>query len=200
MALYPDDPRGQRWFLGTILVAAVGALYFVYLYQPKQDELAELEDRVAQLEQQNRRAEARIGNLDELREEIRKTERTYRALRQLVPPRAEVPAVYESIAEQVESLGLELNRVSPDNPQPVEGSVYERQEWVMEVEAPYHTLGEFLTRVASFPRLVRPEVQEIRPASRTNTGDMPVVASLNLEMFVLPPDTASSGGGEGGES
>lgn len=200
MALIPDDPRSQRWFLGTILVAAVGALYFVYVYQPKQGELADLEDRVAELEQQNREAEARIGNLDELREEIRRTERTYRALRRLVPPRAEVPAVYESIAEQVETLGLELNRVSPDNPQPVEGSVYERQQWVMEVEAPYHTLGEFLARVASFPRLVRPSVQEIRPASRTNTGDMPVVASLNLEMYVLPADTASGGGGGGGQS
>lgn len=200
MALLPDDPRSQRWFLGTVLLVAAGALYFVYVYRPKQDELVELEDRVAQLARQNREAESRIGNLDELREEIRRTERTYQALRELVPPRGEVPAVYESIAEEVERLGLELNRVTPENPQPVEGSVYERQQWLMEVEAPYHTLGRFLARVASFPRLVRPVVEEIRPASPTNAGELPVVASLNLEMFVLPPDTVSSGDGEGGES
>lgn len=192
MALIPDDPRSQRWFLGTVIVAAAGALYFVYVHQPKQDELVELEERVAELEQQNREAEDRIGNLDELREELGQAERTYEALRRLVPPRAEVPEVYESIAEEVERLGLELNRVSPESPQPVEGSVYERQEWLMEVEAPYHTLGQFLARVASFSRLVRPAVEEVRPASPTNAGEVPVVASLNLEMFVLPPDTASS--------
>lgn len=193
MALYPDDPRSQRWFLGTILVAAAGALYFFYVHQPKQEELAEREDRVAQLEEHNRRAEDRIGDLDQVREELRRAERTHEALRRLVPPRAEVPAVYESIAQQVETLGLELNRVAPENPQTVEGSVYERQEWGMEVEAPYHTLAEFVTRIASFPRLVRPAVQEVRPASPTNSGELPVVASLSLEMFVLPPDTTSAG-------
>lgn len=198
MALGPDDPRSQKRLLGIILILGVGAAYWFYVHKPKAQELADMEDRIAQVEEQNRRASAQMGNLDELRVELRRMEQVYAALRDLVPPRAEVPALYEAIAEQVQTLGLELNNATPESPQPVEGSVYQRQRWQMEVEGPYHTLGVFLAQVASFPRIVRPVIQEIRPAGQTNTGDHPVVVSMGLEMFVLPPDTASAGQGQGG--
>ena len=190
MALLPQDPRTQKRFLGVIVLLAVGALYYMYVYTPQEQELAELEDRIAQVEQQNERARARTGNLDEAREELAQLESLYRDLEELVPPRAEVPAIYQSIAEEVEALGLELNRVTPSSPQQVSDQYYLRQNWQMEVEGGYHDVGEFLARVASFPRIVRPQVTQIRPSGRTNTGEVPVVTSVGLEMFVLPPDSA----------
>lgn len=192
MALLPQDQRDQQRFLGVVLALAVGGLFVYYIYTPRSEELDEREDRIAQLQQQNRQAEARIGDLDELRSELREQERMFRVLQDLVPPRAEVPAIYESIAEEVEALDVELNYVSPANPTPVEGGYYQQQTWEMEVEGSYHALGEFLTRVASMPRIIRPVIQEIRPASRTNTGELPVVAGFGLEMFVLPSDTAGA--------
>lgn len=195
MALLPEDQRDQKRFLGLVLVLAVGGLFYYYVYMPRSQELDEQEDRVAQLQQQNRQARSQIGNLDELRAELRRQEQLFRVLRDLIPPQAEVPAVYESIAQEVETLGLELNRVTPSNPQPVEGGYYQQQTWQMEVEGSYHTVGEFLTRVASLPRIIRPVVNEIRPASRTNTGELPVVAGFGLEMYVLPTDTAGAAGG-----
>jgi type IV pilus assembly protein PilO len=195
MALLPQDQRDQKRFLGVVLAVAVLGLFVYYIYMPRSQELDEQEDRIAQLQQQNRQARAQIGNLDELRAELRRQEQLFAVLQDLVPPRGEIPAVYESIAEEVETLGLELNRVTPSNPQPVEGGYYQQQTWQMEVEGSYHTVGEFLTRVASHSRIIRPVVQEIRPASRTNTGELPVVAGFGLEMYVLPPDTASAGSG-----
>lgn len=200
MALLPQDPRTQKRFLGVILVLAAGALYYLYVYTPQEQELADLEDRIAQVEQQNERARARTGNLDETRQELERLERLYGDLEELVPPRAEVPAIYESIAQQVEAMGLELNRVTPSSPERVSDEYYLRQNWQMEVEGDYHQVGEFLARVASFPRIVRPQVTEIRPTNRTNTGEVPVVASVGLEMFVLPPDSmraAGQGGNDG---
>lgn len=195
MALLPQDQRDQKRFLGVVLAVAVLGLFVYYVYMPRSQELDEQEDRIAQLQQQNRQARAQIGNLDELRAELRRQEQMFAVLQDLVPPQAEIPAVYESIAEEVETLGLELNRVTPSNPQPVEGGYYQQQTWQMEVEGSYHTVGEFLTRVASHSRIIRPVVQEIRPASRTNTGELPVVAGFGLEMYVLPTDTASTGSG-----
>lgn len=195
MALLPQDQRDQKRFLGVVLAVAVLGLFVYYVYMPRSQELDEQEDRIAQLQQQNRQARSQIGNLDELRAELRRQEQMFAVLQDLVPPQAEIPAVYESIAEEVETLGLELNRVTPSNPQPVEGGYYQQQTWQMEVEGSYHTVGEFLTRVASHSRIIRPVVQEIRPASRTNTGELPVVAGFGLEMYVLPTDTASAGSG-----
>lgn len=197
MALLPQDQRDQKRFLGVFLAVAVLGLFYFYVYSPRTTELDEQEDRIAQLQQQNRQARAQIGNLDEIRAELRRQERLFELLQDLVPPQAEVPAVYESIAQEVEALGLELNRVTPSNPQSVEGGYYQQQTWQMEVEGTYHTVGEFLTRVASQSRIIRPVVQEIRPASRTNTGELPVVAGFGLEMYVLPADTA--GGASGSE-
>ena len=195
MALLPEDQRDQKRFLGLVLALAVGGLFYYYVYTPRAQELDEREDRIAQLQQQNRQARAQVGNLDELRAELRRLEQLFQVLQELVPQEAEVPAVYESVAQEVETLGLELNRVTPSNPQPVEGGYYQQQTWQMEVEGSYHTVGEFLTRVASLPRIIRPVVNEIRPASRTNTGELPVVAGFGLEMYVLPPDTAETAGG-----
>ncbi|MFW6193788.1 MAG: type 4a pilus biogenesis protein PilO [Gemmatimonadota bacterium] len=196
MALLPDDPREQKWFLGWFLLVGGLALFWFYVYSPRAVELTETEDRVAQLQEQNRQAEARVGNLDELREEMEQVEGVYQTLHDLVPPRAEVPAIYERIAEQVETLGIELNEVTPENPSPVEGSVFQRQQWTMQVEGSYHDVGAFITQVASFPRIVRPRIRDLRPGDESNTGDVPVVASLGLEMFVLPPDTTSAEDGD----
>lgn len=200
MAILPDDPRSQKWFLGWFVLVGGFALFWFYVYSPRSTELDEMEDRVAQLEEQNRRAEAEIGNLDELRQEMERVEAVYQTLRDLVPPKAEVPAIYERIAEQVESLGIELNEVTPENPSPVEGSVFQRQQWSMQVQGSYHDVAQFMTQVASFPRIVRPSIVDLRPGDRTNTGDVPVVAGMKLEMFVLPPDTTAAGAGEGEET
>jgi type IV pilus assembly protein PilO len=200
MAILPDDPRSQKWFLGWFLLVGGFALFWFYVYSPRSTELTEMEDRVAQLEEQNRRTEAEIGNLDDLREEMERVEAVYQTLRDLVPPRAEVPAIYERIAEQVETLGIELNEVTPENPSPVEGSVFQRQQWSMQVQGSYHDVGQFMTQVASFPRIVRPAIVDLRPGAETNTGDVPVVAGMTLEMFVLPPDTAAAEVGEGEET
>lgn len=197
MALLPQDQQSQQRFLVVIVVLGAAAAYWMYLWQPKQQELTEMEDRVAQLEHHNRTAQARSGNLDRLRAELRQAEQTYRVLQELVPPRGEVARIYESIAGQIQSLGMELNRVTPATPQPVEGeSYYQRQRWQMEVEGEYHTVGQFLTRVASLDRIVRPEILEMRPATETPSGRQPVVVSLALEMFVIPPDTTEASGGQ----
>jgi Tfp pilus assembly protein PilO len=71
----------------------------------------------------------------------------------------------------------------------------------MEVEGQYHDIGAFLSRVASFDRIVRPAITEITPAGETNSGRQLVRAKFGLETFVLPPEgvvTEEVGTTEGG--
>ena len=70
MALLPDDPKNQYRLLGVILIVALGGLYYLYFHRPKGDDLLELETRVEQIEQQNELAEARMQNLDAVRQEF----------------------------------------------------------------------------------------------------------------------------------
>lgn len=197
MALLPEDPRQQQQFLVTVLALAAVAGYFLYLYQPKGQELTEMEDRLAELEHHNRMAEARTGNLDALRRELGASERLFSALEELVPSRAEVPEIYQSIATESEAARVDLVNVVPSEPQREEGRYYLRQTWDMTVSGSYHSIARLLTRVASFRRIVRPKVRSIQPASQDGgqgAGEgREATASFQLETYVLPPDTLSTG-------
>ncbi len=196
MALLPEDPRDQYRMLGVIAMIALGAVFYLYVWSPKKEALAELEQRVQQVETANELAEARMQNLDAVRAELELGERQFAMLERLVPGRSEVPAIYESIASQSQSLGLELINVTPAEPVPDSAGYFLRQNWAMQVEGEYHDVGEFLTRVASFARIVRPDVEEIRPSRETNSGRQLVTARFSLETFVLPP--GGNRAGEGG--
>lgn len=199
MALLPDDQRSQQRFLGIILLVAAAGAFYMYVYSPKAAELTELEDRIAQVEHQNELAEARTQNLDRARAELEETERLFRALQALVPDRAEATQIFESLATRTEEMGLEMVSVVPAQPEPTPEEYYLRQHWDMTVEGSYHTVGSFLTRIASFERLVRPQVSSLeRVGGGEGDGATQIRAVFGLETFVLAPDTAQAEQQEGG--
>lgn len=212
MAFLPEDPRSQLKLLGAVLAVAAAALYYNFVYSPGEIELAESADRVESLETQNQIAEARIGNLQRLRDDLSRSEQALEALERLVPEGSEVPEIYEAIASETQSLNLELMSIEPLSPIPADSAgTLMRQEWAMIVEGSYHAVGEFLTNVASFSRIVRPRVTEIVPAGTSGSGRQLVRATFSLETFVLSPadgaggapaergeDPAGTGASEGG--
>lgn len=196
MAMLPEDPRDQYRLLGIFLLVALAAVYWLYVHRPRGDELAELRERVETIEHHNELAEARMEDLESLRREVEVAERQFVALERLVPSRAEVPAIYEEIASESQSLGLELINVVPTEPQADTAGYFMRQRWQMEVEGEYHDIGAFLARVASFPRIVRPDVEELRPTRQIQGGRQMVGARFELETYVLPPSSGQAGRGE----
>jgi len=200
MAILPQDQRQQSMLLVIILALAAGALYYNFVFRPGSAEIVELSDRVEDMETQNQIAETRVGNLQELRDRISLSEAQFGLVQRLVPSNAEVPAIYEAIATESQSLDLRLINVEPSLPEPADsGAYFLRQEWQMQVEGDYHSLAEFLTRVASFDRIVRPHVTQVAPAGETPSGRQLVSASFGLETYVLPSDRASPESQEGGE-
>jgi len=199
MALLPQDQRHQSMLLIVILSIAAASLYYVYVYRPNAVELVELSEQAEGLELQNELAEARIGDLQRLRNRLSSAEQQFTLLQKLVPSGAEVPAIYEAIATQSQALNLRLINVEPLQPVNADSAgTLLRQEWQMEVEGEYHAVGTFLARVASFDRIVRPRVTQIVPAEMTPSGRQIIRATFQLETFVLgTPETQSAEGEEG---
>lgn len=204
MALVPDEPRDQYRLLAIVVMAGLAVLYWMYVYSPRQAELVEKEERLAQVETRNRTAKARSTNLDQVRSELEGYERQLEALRELVPGESEVARLYETIATESQSLGLELVQVTPSQAQQDTSGYYMRQSWDMQVEGSYHDVGRFVTRVASLDRIVRPSIRSIEVSGGTarpgGTSEPTVTVDMELETFVIPPDTASGGSGSGGEA
>ena len=200
MAILPQSQRQQIMLLVIILAVAAGALFYKYVYRPGTGEVVDLTDRVEDLETQNQIAETRIGNLQELRDRITLSETQFDLVERLVPSNAEVPAIYEAIATESQALDLRLINVEPSLPEPADsGAYFLRQEWQMQVQGDYHSLAEFLARVASFDRIVRPHVTQVSPAGETPSGRQLVLASFGLETYVLAPERVQAAGSEGGE-
>jgi type IV pilus assembly protein PilO len=192
MAFLPEDPRDQYRMLGAILIVALGAVYWLYIHRPKGEDLMDMRDRVAQIEHQNRLAESRMENLEAVRRELELAERQFAVLERLVPSREEVPDLYEAIASESQTVGLELVNVVPAEPRPDTTGHFMRQNWEMEVEGEYHDIGRFLARVAALDRIIRPEVSEIRPTRQLQGGRQLVGARFGLETFVLAPTEAGA--------
>ena len=200
MAILPQGQRQQSMLLVIILAVAAGALFYNFIYLPGTGEVADLTDRVEDLETQNQIAETRVGNLQELRDRITLSETQFDLVERLVPSNAEVPAIYEAIATESQALDLRLINVEPSLPEPADsGAYFLRQEWQMQVQGDYHSLAEFLTRVASFDRIVRPHVTQVSPVGETPSGRQLVLASFGLETYVLAPERARAEIEEGGE-
>lgn len=198
MGFLPDDPKDQQRLLGVILPLALVALFYFYLYRPRSSELGELEERISDMEAQNEVARSRTVNLDGLREDLVLAERRFAALERLVPTGEEIPEIYEAIASESEVLSLDMRNVIPIEAEADSGAYFMRQNWEMEVEGSYHDVGRFLARVASFDRIVRPQVREIRPVEGADPRTQPITVFFELETFVLPLD-ADAGEGGGGE-
>lgn len=196
MALLPQDPRDQYRLLGIIVLLAVGAVYYLYMHKPRSTELDELAQRVDEIEFQNELAEARMENLEAVRRDLELGERQFAILQRLVPERGEIPEIYEAIASESQSLGLELISVVPVQPQmPDSMGYFMIQTWDMEVEGEFHDVGAFLARVASLDRIVRPTVNDISAGGQTNSGRQLVRATFGLETYVLPPENVRGSSG-----
>lgn len=204
MAFLPQDPRKQTMILIAILAVGAGAAYFNYVHRPAGQGLIEMTDRVADLETQNRIAETRIGNLQDLRDRLAQAERQLQALQRLVPAGSEVPEIYEAIASESQSLNLQLISIDPLEPVPADSSgALMRQEWQMVVKGEYHAVGQFFTRVASFDRIVRPHLTQLVPSGETAGGRQLIEVTFGLETFVLgsgelSAESESGASGSGG--
>ena len=192
MTVLPGDSRAQYRMLELVLLLGCGTAFHLHFANPRSVELAELAERVERAERVNAFAELPAGNLDAIREDLVLSERQLAALKRLVPREGEVEAIYEAIAAETESLGLELVRALPADPVADSSGYFVRQRWALQVEGAYHDIGTLLTRIAGFARIVRPEVDEIVPSRITNAGRQLVHARFSLETVVRPPEDIAS--------
>ena len=197
MKLIPEQKNQQAAFFAIII--AVGALYgfYQYWYTKRQDDVAAMEARLEQLDDQNRRAQivaTRGGR--ELEEKLALYERHLLRLEQLIPQSEEVPALLNSMAVEARQNRVELALMRPE--EPLVGEYYTKQSYAIGVLGEYHDVGRFLTAIASLPRIVTPVDLDMavspRQSNQEQEGDekAPVLAQFQIQTYVIPPAVADT--------
>ena len=192
MALIPTDPKQQRWLVAGLAAVALFYVFHQFWYTGQREELAAMQARLENLEQQNRRAQitaARGGA--ELEQRLAEYERHVIELEALIPASDEVPALLREITAQARSLtGRDPAQFRPEPDEP--GEFYTKKAYQMQAIGDYHDIARFLTAIASLSRIITPVDVSMTPftgPAAVTDEDNPVVAEFRIETYVLPPPT-----------
>lgn len=197
MALLPSRQRDQVMVLVSFVAIALSAAYFVYVWQPKRLELAEMEIRLQALDDMNQRAKSDIqrGSVAQIKKQAEEAARNLEVMRTLVPMSNEVPALLEQVSTAARQAGLELGEVTPQGVHP--GDVFDTYKFRIGVEGSYHKVAALLANVASLQRIVTPmniqlSAAVFRPASehRPRKDEQLLDAKFEIQTYVVKSSPA----------
>lgn len=199
MALLPQDPdQRKKLLLGVVLVGGLGFLGYERVYTPKVAELQVLEERLADLRTKNQAARAVTAGAtgpQEVEQKLAAYRDQLAAVENLVPSAEELPDLLNAIAAEGGRAGVELSLIQPVGA--TEEAYYTRRMYDIAVLGSYHGVGEFLTRIASLPRIITPLnlTLSTRPES-TRDGEQRTEARFSIETYVLSAAAAPQGAAE----
>jgi type IV pilus assembly protein PilO len=203
MAWYnPSEPRQRNALVIAVLLLALIYPFYRFWYQGQREEVTAMQAHLEALEAQNRRAQvlaARGGG--DLEERMALYERQVAKLEELIPAAEEVPVLLDDMSIRARQDNVEMNRLLPEPSE--EGTFYSKTSYQIAVAGDYHSVGRFLTDVASLSRIVTPVELDLEPHPQPQLFpeiESPVLASFRIETYVLPnptaaAPTASPGGG-----
>ena len=194
MALPPLDARTRKTVLyGTLLLVAVAALFYTYVYGPRKAANEALETDLARIEQSNSAARGLTRGARSPEEALELYRRQLAVVEGLIPSTEELPDLLDAISAQAQQTGVEISLIQPVSA--TQERYYTRRVYDMAVQGRFQDIGEFLTRVASLPRVVTPTDLRLAPLggapgqpTAAVAGDQPprLEARFSIETYVIP--------------
>src|SRR5918992_1353478 len=166
MALLPADKRSQMFAI--VLILALGAIYgvYTYLHTPTRTEITSVQAQLDTIDSIIRLAKAELakGSKDQIERQNEGFHSLLTLMRQLVPQESEVPTLIDDMSNRAKMRGITIGRFQPLTVEP--GSPFDTHKYRFEIYGRYDQIGEFLSDVASLPRIIVPEEGVLRPAQQ----------------------------------
>ncbi|KPK02288.1 MAG: hypothetical protein AMS20_12255 [Gemmatimonas sp. SG8_28] len=162
MALTEKDRKQIYILLIVLAVGGSGAFWFLWR-APKAEEARALQVEVDSLQARVDAAKADLaqGTVEQLNERMAVYERSLGLMRRLVPAENEVPQLIDDIASRAALRGVNIAEFSRQSRE--QGGMFETYRYRLQVFGHYDQIGEFLSDVASLPRIMVPYNVSITP-------------------------------------
>ena len=207
MALLPTDQRSQVMLLLTILAGAGGYVFWKYYYQPASQQMAAAKAEIDSLQIIIDKAKQDLaqGTMEDLRRKVEQYRSMLVVMRRLVPEQNEVPALIDDISTKAKVRGVTIGKIEPLAVEP--GPPFDTYRYKLEILGHYDQLGEYLSDIASLPRIVVPQEIVLKAASQGaqrllgDTVGALLEADLSIRTFVkssAPRAPAKPAGKPGG--
>jgi type IV pilus assembly protein PilO len=190
MALLPQDRQSQVMLLITIGMAALGYAFWNYWAKPTGEEIEATQNEIRNMETVIAQAKADLasGTVEDLRRKVEEYTALLGIMRRLVPEKNEVPALIDDISTKAKVRGVTIGRIEPQAVEP--GPPFDTFRYRLEIIGHYDQLGEFLSDIASLPRIIVPQDVVLRPAAQQaqkllgDTAGALLEAQLGIRTFV----------------
>jgi len=156
-SLDPRDPG--RWPM-PVRAGAVGicflvltiVLTYVFVWDEQRPELQRREDTEQALRQEFKTKHSKAVNLDLYKQQLKDIERSFGALLRQLPGKTEVPNLLVDISQTGLSAGLDEKLFQPQAE--VKKDFYAELPIRIRLTGSYHQFGQFVSGIASLPRIV----------------------------------------------
>lgn len=196
MALPPLEPQQKKTLLyGGVIVVLAAFAWYQYLYTPRNEETATLEARLESLKTVNARSRSITqGSEGAVDQQLAAYRQQLELAEGLIPSDEELPNLLDAIAAEAQRTGVDLQLIQPVGA--TEEQFFTRRVYDLSVTGGYHQIAEFLTRVASLPRIVTPTNLTVAPvegppgpppnAPQPAPEAVRLRAAFSIETYVIP--------------
>ena len=153
----------------TVLVFLVVVLLGWYLYvSDQQDSLTNLAAKEESLKQEFTQKQAKSVNLEALQQQLDEMQDMLRQLLRQLPSKTEMPELLVDISQTALASGLEIQVFDPGTERPKD--FYAEEPINLKMVGTYHQFGNFISGVASLPRVVILTMHDVSLSTRLPSG------------------------------
>ena len=162
----PQDRQSQVMLLITAAALAGGYFFWTRWHAPTAAEITATRVQIDSLRLIIEKAKQDLasGTVEDLRHKVEEYRALLSVMRRLVPEKNEVPALIDDISTKAKVRGVAISRLEPLAVEP--GSPFDTYRYRVEIVGHYDELGEFLSDIASLPRIIVPQDVVLRPAQQ----------------------------------
>jgi len=145
-------PKPVRLAVVSLLLAAIGAGYWFFSYQPNQTKRFELVVRGQELQRKLNNARTVAANVPGFEAEVADLQRDLDLALNQLPNRKQFEDLLRDISTAGKKVGVTIKSIDRDDE--VRRDFYAEVPFKLELEGAYHDLARFFEMVASLPRIV----------------------------------------------
>lgn len=200
-------PGYQKAVLSAILVIAVLGAFVWFVYIPKNAEIAALEQKVAQINNEISVNQAKARRLEDLKRENAELSKQLAILKEQLPQESEVASLLKQVSDLGIKTGLDFKLWKPTDRRPGASGLYNEIPVEVEVAGGYHAVAAFFDRIGKLPRIVN--VSGLKMSNiKLEKNRLMIQTTFRATAFAAvdesavpavspPPPTGKQGGGTG---
>lgn len=171
-----------------LLVGGLVTAFYLYVAEPKQQELAVLQESIGKLDAEIQTLSIKVQHLDELIAANKQLEIELAKKKEQLPPEEEAVMLLKQISDLGVRLGLDVKLWKPGAQSEDPSKLFVRMPVSVEVAGGYHTAGIFFDRINKLPRIIN--VSDLKMgAARVDQGRVMIQTAFELTAFVAPQET-----------